>query len=70
MRIAESVRAPISVLTTNEFHLHGEYDDPTVMVHEGDTVEWKNENSTAHTATAAGEDQRPAFDSGGIGKGT
>ena len=41
----------------------------TVTVHQGDTVEWKNEDSALHTATADGEAQNPAFDSGSISKG-
>ena len=41
----------------------------TVKVHQGDTVEWKNEDKVAHTATAAGQAQKPAFDSGSIGTG-
>lgn len=40
-----------------------------VTVHQGDTVEWKNEDSTLHTATADGQAQEPAFDSGSISKG-
>jgi plastocyanin len=39
----------------------------TVTVHPGDTVEWKNEDSAAHTATA--ETPKPGFDSGAIQSG-
>ena len=39
----------------------------TVTVHPGDTVEWKNEDSAAHTATA--ESPKPGFDSGTIQSG-
>jgi plastocyanin len=39
---------------------------PTVTVHEGDTVEWKNDDSVPHTATENVEDKTPAFDSGNI----
>jgi plastocyanin len=38
----------------------------TVTVHEGDTVEWKNDDSVPHTATENVEDKTPAFDSGNI----
>jgi plastocyanin len=40
----------------------------TVTVHQGDTVEWKNEDNVLHTATADGQAQKPAFDSGNISK--
>ena len=36
----------------------------TVTVHQGDSVEWKNEDNVLHTATADGQAQKPAFDSG------
>jgi len=40
------------------------FDPPTLTVHEGDTVEWKNDDTVPHTAT---EDvNKPAFDSGKI----
>jgi plastocyanin len=42
------------------------YAPEKVTVHEGDTVEWKNDDSVPHTATADG---KPAFDSGSIGTG-
>jgi plastocyanin len=41
----------------------------TVTVHQGDTVEWKNEDKVLHTATAEGQDQKTAFDSGSIAEG-
>lgn len=41
----------------------------TVTVHQGDTVEWKNEDTVLHTATADGQAQKPAFDSGSLSKG-
>jgi plastocyanin len=41
----------------------------TVTVHQGDTVEWKNDDKVVHTATAEGQDQKPAFDSGSIATG-
>ena len=39
----------------------------TVTVHPGDTVEWKNEDSAPHTATA--QSPKPGFDSGAIQSG-
>ena len=39
----------------------------TVTVHPGDTVEWKNEDNTPHTATA--KTPNPGFDSGAIRSG-
>ena len=39
----------------------------TVTVHPGDTVEWKNEDSAPHTATAV--TPKPGFDSGPIKSG-
>jgi plastocyanin len=43
------------------------FEPATVTVHEGDTVEWKNVDNVAHTATADG--QKPAFDSGSLSTG-
>ena len=45
------------------------YEPDPVTVHEGDTVEWKNADNVAHTATADGQAQKPAFDSGSISTG-
>ena len=42
------------------------FEPATVTVHVGDTVEWKNDGIVAHTATADGGAQKPAFDSGTI----
>jgi plastocyanin len=42
------------------------FEPATVTVHQGDTVEWKNEDTVPHTATADGN---PAFDSGAIQTG-
>ena len=39
----------------------------TVTVHPGDTVEWKNDDTTPHTATA--DTPKPGFDSGAIQSG-
>jgi len=40
-----------------------------VTVHEGETVEWKNDDIVPHTATADGEGEKPIFDSGDIQTG-
>jgi plastocyanin len=45
------------------------FEPATVTVHAGDTVEWKNEDNVAHTATADDKAQSPAFDSGSIQTG-
>ncbi len=45
------------------------FEPATVTVDAGDTVEWKNEDTVAHTATADDEAQKPAFDSGTIHTG-
>ena len=45
------------------------FEPATVTVHAGDTVEWKNDDIVPHTATADGEAQKPAFDSGTIQTG-
>ena len=45
------------------------FEPATVTVDAGDTVEWKNDDSVPHTATADGEGQKPAFDSGTIQTG-
>ena len=66
-RPANSGSAPPKVVTVaiREF----EFEPATVTVHAGDTVEWKNDDFVPHTATADGEAQKPAFDSGTIHKG-
>jgi plastocyanin len=46
-----------------------QFEPATVTVHAGDTVEWKNDDIVPHTATANGEVQKPAFDSGTIRRG-
>lgn len=43
------------------------FDPATVTVHPGDTVEWKNDDSALHTATA--QSPKPGFDSGAIQSG-
>jgi len=40
------------------------FEPATVTVHEGETVEWKNEDSVPHTATENADAKNPAFDSG------
>jgi plastocyanin len=45
------------------------FEPATVTVHEGDTVEWKNNDIVPHTATADEGAQEPAFDSGIIHEG-
>ena len=45
------------------------FEPPTVTVHAGDTVEWKNDDIVPHTATADGNPEKPAFDSGTIRTG-
>ena len=42
----------------------------TVTVHQGDTVEWKNEDTALHTATSDSQAPKPGFDSGSISKGS
>jgi plastocyanin len=64
---ANSGSAPPKVVTVviRDF----KFEPATVTVHAGDTVEWKNNDIVAHTATADGEAQKPAFDSGTIHTG-
>jgi plastocyanin len=53
-------------LVTVEIHNFA-FQPATVTVHPGDTVEWKNEDSAPHTATA--QSPKPGFDSGVIQSG-
>jgi plastocyanin len=64
---ANSTSTPPKVITVviREFR----FEPATVAVHEGDTVEWKNNDIVPHTATADEGAQKPAFDSGTIHKG-
>ena len=66
-RPANSTSTPRKVVTIGirEF----KFEPATVTVHEGDTVEWKNNDIVPHTATADEGSQKPAFDSGFIRKG-
>ena len=45
------------------------FEPATVTVNVGETVEWKNDDIVPHTATADGEAQKPALDSGTIQTG-
>ena len=45
------------------------FEPATVTVHEGDSVEWKNDDSVPHTATEDVQGKKPAFDSGSIQTG-
>ena len=66
-RPANSGSAPPKAVTVviREF----KFEPATVTVHAGDTVEWKNDDIVPHTATADGEAQKAAFDSGTIRTG-
>jgi plastocyanin len=66
-RPANSASAPPKVVTVviAEF----KFEPAAVTVHAGDTVEWKNGDIVPHRATADGEAQKPAFDSGTIDTG-
>jgi plastocyanin len=66
-RSANSGSAPPKVVTVviRKF----KFEPTTVTVHAGETVEWKNDDIVPHTATADGEAQKPAFDSGAIHTG-
>jgi len=45
------------------------FEPETVVVNQGDTVEWKNDDTVPHTATEDNNAQKPAFDSGAIQMG-
>ena len=66
-QLANSGSAPPKVVTVviDEF----KFEPAAVTVHAGDAVEWKNDDIVPHTATADGEAQKPAFDSGTIDTG-
>ena len=67
-RPTNSGSAPATVVTVVIRDL--KFEPATVTVHTGDAVEWKNNDIVSHTATADGDAQRPAFDSGTIRTGT
>jgi len=58
---ADAVRK-VNTVTISQF----KYQPDTLTVHEGDIVEWKNDDIVPHTATAV---DKKAFDSGRIVKG-
>ena len=62
---AQNASPQVVTVTIRDF----KFEPATVTVHEGDTVEWKNEDSALHTATADGQAEKPTFDSGSISKG-
>ena len=64
-RKPQSAPPKVVTVTIRDF----KFEPATVTVHEGDTVEWKNADNAAHTATADGQAQKPAFDSGSISTG-
>jgi plastocyanin len=45
------------------------FEPETVVVNQGDTVEWKNDDTVPHTATEDDNAQKPTFDSGAIQMG-
>jgi plastocyanin len=64
-RTRQSTPAKVVTIEIRDF----KYQPDPVTVHEGDTVEWKNSDKVPHTATADGQSQKPAFDSGSIATG-
>jgi plastocyanin len=60
-----SENAVPTVVEIREF----KFEPATLTVHEGDTVEWKNDDNVPHTVTADGDGQKPIFDSGNIQTG-
>ena len=64
-RKPQSAQANVVTVEIRDFKFVPE----TATVHQGDTVEWKNEDKVPHTATADGQSQKPAFDSGSISTG-
>lgn len=64
-RKSQSAPPKVVTVTIHDF----KFEPEKATVHEGDTVEWKNTDSVAHTATTAGEGQKPTFDSGSIATG-
>jgi plastocyanin len=66
-RPASSESAPAKVVTVE---IRGfKFEPATVTIQAGETLEWKNDDIVAHTATAEEGAQRPAFDSGTIRTG-
>jgi plastocyanin len=66
-RPANSGSTPPKVVTVE---IRGfKFEPATVTIQAGETLEWKNDDIVAHTATAEGEAQKPTFDSGTIQTG-
>ena len=61
----QSAKPDVVTVTIRDY----KFEPETVTVHVGDTVEWKNVDNVLHTATADGQTQKPAFDSGSISTG-
>ncbi len=62
-RQAQSAPPNVVAVTIHDY----KFEPETVTLHQGDTVEWKNADNVAHTATEDG--QKPAFDSGSLSTG-
>jgi plastocyanin len=54
-----SAPTKVAAVAIREF----KFEPAKVTVHQGDTVEWKNDDSVPHPATADSKGQKPAFDS-------
>lgn len=65
LRQSENAAPKVATVEIRDF----KFEPATVTVHEGDTVEWKNDDSVPHTATEDIADKKPAFDSGNIETG-
>ena len=65
LRQSESAASKVVTVEIRDF----KFEPATVTVHEGDTVEWKNDDSVPHTATEDDEGKKPAFDSGSLQTG-
>jgi plastocyanin len=62
-RQAQSAPSNVVTVTIHDY----KFEPETVTLHQGETVEWKNADTVAHTATVDG--QKPAFDSGNLSTG-
>ena len=62
-RQAQSAPPNVVTVTIHDY----KFEPETVTLHQGDTVEWKNADNVAHTATENG--QKAAFDSGSLSTG-
>ena len=63
-----SSESPAATVVTVEIR-ELKFQPAAVTVHEGETVEWKNDDIVPHTATADGDGEKPNFDSGNIQTG-